>query len=466
LFEFLVVVTVAWGVLAFGAVYPWAYWPLVAVASVAGVSGLRSRRAWSNTHLTAFALALFLLVLAIGITLIPLPQRVIELLSPASARLLGRYDLAYAAAGAPHPLSVDPDRTRLGLLCFLALAVFCIGCARRLTTRRATMVARAVTVLAAVVGVIGLVQKASGTQLIYGFWRPIQHPYQIFGPFVNKNHYAGWMIMALSLTLGATASAAAVGAREMRPGWHNRVLWLASGDANFILLALISTPIMVAALLTTLSRSGIVSFGLAISIASISLGLRVRRNRIAAMLTAAYAVAAVVIISEWSRFDAVAQRFVVGSGVSLGSRIRTWSDACRIARDHPVFGTGLNTFDTAMLFYQSQPGAHWDAAHNDYVQLVADGGLLLTIPIAIAVFVFVRTVAMRLISDRSNPPAFWLRLGAVLGLAAIAVQETVDFSLQLPGNAVMCALLVAIALHKSAQEPVDQRLTSSIRDVL
>ena len=73
---------------------------------------------------------------------------------------------------------------------------------------------------------------------------------------------------------------------------------------------------------------------------------------------------------------------------------------------------------------------------------------------------------MRLISDGANPPAFWLRLGAVLGLAAIAVQETVDFSLQLPGIAVMCALLVAIALHKSAEEPVGQRFTRSVSDVL
>jgi O-antigen ligase len=155
----------------------------------------------------------------------------------------------------------------------------------------------------------------------------------------------------------------------------------------------------------------------------------------------------VLLVVSWSRLDLVAQRFEVGSDVSLASRLKTWSDAVRIARDFPLFGTGLNTFDTAMVFYQSQPGGHWDAAHNDYVQLLADGGLLLCLPILVGVIALVREIARRLREERDDPEAYWLRAGAVLGLVAIGFQECLDFSLQLPGNAAMCAFLVAMAVR-------------------
>jgi len=460
------VFSVAWGVLAFGAVYPWAYWPLLVAATVAGVLGLRDGRKPKERGERWLSVMVVAIGAAIAIQLVPLPARVLTSLSPGADRLLRTYDLSYSAIGGLHPLSIDPDRTRLALLCFSAFAIFCLGAARRLNTARVMMLARVVTILGVIVAVHGVIQKSSGTMLIYGFWQPLQHPYQIFGPFVNKNHYAGWMIMAVSLTIGSIGSAVAASARRMPTGWRDRLLWLSTPDANYILLALVGAPIMIAALLMTLSRSGIVSFGVVVAIATMCLAVRARRKSTAMVLTAAYATIALIVISGWSRLDAVSERFGAGSNISLEGRLQTWRDAARIARDFPVAGTGVNTFDTAMLFYQSQRGAHWDAAHNDYVQLLADGGLLLTIPIVIAVLVFVRHVATRLLSDRANPPAFWLRLGAVLGLGAIAVQETVDFSLQLPGNAVMCALLVAIALHKSAEGPVDQRLTSTARRVL
>jgi hypothetical protein len=46
---------------------------------------------------------------------------------------------------------------------------------------------------------------------------------------------------------------------------------------------------------------------------------------------------------------------------------------------------------------------------------------------------------------------YWVRPGATLGLVAIAIQELTDFSLQMPGNAVLFALLAAIAMHRPAR---------------
>jgi hypothetical protein len=41
-----------------------------------------------------------------------------------------------------------------------------------------------------------------------------------------------------------------------------------------------------------------------------------------------------------------------------------------------------------------------------------------------------------------------LRIGAVAGLAGIAAQSLVEFSLQMPGNTVLFVVLLAIAMHR------------------
>src|SRR6185295_10545194 len=84
----------------------------------------------------------------------------------------------------------------------------------------------------------------------------------------------------------------------------------------------------------------------------------------------------------------------------------------------------------------------------DYVQLLAEGGLALGLAVALALLIVLRISLRRLIEEAvSDSPAFWLRLGAILGLVAIGIQECFDFSLQLPGNAVLSALLVAMAVY-------------------
>jgi len=89
-----------------------------------------------------------------------------------------------------------------------------------------------------------------------------------------------------------------------------------------------------------------------------------------------------------------------------------------------------------------------DEAHNDYLQLAAEGGLLVGIPAIILVGLFIREVRRRFLAGGRSPTSYWLRVGAVAGLIGIALQESVDFSLQLPGNAVMFAALCAVAVHK------------------
>ena len=87
---------------------------------------------------------------------------------------------------------------------------------------------------------------------------------------------------------------------------------------------------------------------------------------------------------------------------------------------HWLTGTGLNTYQVANLFYQQHDLANSvSSAHNDYLQLAAEGGLLLIVPILLCVAFFVRDVRRRFREDGQSS-SYWLRAGAVAGLVAIA----------------------------------------------
>ena len=452
------VVVLAWGALAFGAVYPWAYGPLVALAAVAGGVGLVAGRSVPLPH--ALVIAWVAVGIAVAAQLIPLPRSAIVVLSPATDRLLVEYDLLYALAargeltGAPdalwHSLSIDPNATLRALGLWAGCGLWLVGSIRLVAVAGARPLALSLTGLGVLLAVIGIVQRATFAGKVYGFWEPLQ-PSSPFGPFINKNHFAGWMLMALPVALAYVCGGVAVGMRGIKPGWRRRVLWLSTPDASGLAIVAGAGLVMGLALVLTFSRSGIASFALTTALVGIaawtSVGSHTRR-----MVAVGYLAVALGVAVGWAGLDRVAQRFADASWNDVGDRLGAWQDAAAIVRDVPLTGTGLNTFGTAMLFYQSQAnaGLHFVQAHNDYLQLAAEGGLLIGLPVLAMLVIVVLEVRTRFREGRDRTEARWLRLGAITGFLAIAFQEVVDFSLQMPGNFVLMLLLLAIAVHRSA----------------
>jgi putative inorganic carbon (HCO3(-)) transporter len=435
---------IAWGALAFGAVYPWAYWPLFAALTITGVAGWTRRGSRKPPH-RALVFAILAVAATVSLQLVPLPRRVIMAVSPSTDAFLRQYDLAYASGAVhAHALSIAPDATFLGLAAFVALSLFTLGMARALSGGGAGGIASAVASLGCLVALIAMAQKASGTAKIYGFWQPEDHAFQIFGPFVNKNHFAGWTIMALSLAIGAICGRLATAMRSVRRDWRSRALWFSTPDANVLILLVFASVLMGLALLLTRSRSGALCFGATLLLASWFIvrkrGLGSARRRTAVGFLACL----VVVVASYAGLDPLLDRF---SESGLTGRMTAWRGAFQIAHRFPVAGTGLNTFGTTMLFYEPSNGPHWSAAHNDYLQLMSEGGLLLGIPLVLLLCAFVLEVRSRFRSGKDDDSTYWLRVGAVTGIIAIGLQELVDFSLQLPGNAALFALLWAIAIH-------------------
>ena len=190
-FSILLLLVVSWGAFAFGAVYDWAYRPLLWGCAGVGLLGLvapgangHGRRAFN----WPIAVALGLLLAAVGVQLLPLAPGTIARLSPATDLLLRKHDVLYAlAARAPevpyrHPLSIDPGGTWLGLACLAAFGALLLGTARALGRRSLHALAGGLAVVGLVLALTGIVQSGLGvrdreaTGLIYGFWKPSFRP--------------------------------------------------------------------------------------------------------------------------------------------------------------------------------------------------------------------------------------------------------------------------------------------------
>ena len=432
-----------WGVLAFGAVYPWGYWPLAVVCGAAGVLGLwSSGRFRLATGTRGVAALMALVAIAALAQLMPLPVSVFARLSPHAATLVDQLDfrVAHGLVGT-HSLSVDPSATWRALALYACFGVTVLGVAR-CSARAALRLAWFISWLGIAVALIGVVQKPLYAGAIYGFWTPMTHGTP-FGPFVNKNHFAGWVVMAIPLAIGVFC---AMVSRARGAGVRDRLLWLSSRDGNQAVQAVLAVVLMGVALALTLSRSGLVSLVVALVLCGWA-GVRRRHGGIARPLVVAFVILALFVAVDWAGLDKVVARFDAADTAGLSGRIPIWRAATSMAADFWGTGSGLNTYGIATLFYPAVvPAHHLREAHNDYLQLAVEGGVLMGVPILIAIVGFVLAVRRRLAA--SSGSAYWVRLGAVGGIVAVAVQSAVDFSLQMPGNAALFATLCGVALHE------------------
>jgi O-antigen ligase len=453
------IAVLAWGALSFGGVYPWAYWPLAVACAGLGVYGIVTTQAWHNHRLRNLAIAFATIAVAIALQWIELPHPMVAWLSPNLDSFFQQYALAYR----PRPLqslSIEPESTLVALGLLVAFGTCLVGLTGSIRYISFDWLMTRVMSLGALMSIVGVVQKAlidPVHPLVYGFWAPREggNP---FGPFINRNHFAGWMVMALPLVAGYSC---AVLARTWHPvqGWGARVRWLTTVEASQFVITAFCALLMGMALALTGSRSGLASFAIAMMTFGY-LAARHFKDPRARLLVVVYLVVILGGAVAWAGTDMALDRFTTARSDSPG-RLLAWRDAVQIVRDFPAFGTGLGTFGKAMLVYQTADRpVMYDEAHNDYLQLLAEGGALVAVPSLVALGLVVVSIRRRLTAGQDEPLAFWVRTGAIAGLVGIAAQSTIEFSLQLPGNTALFVTLLAIAMHRPRS---GQRRSSSVR---
>lgn len=449
----------AWGTLAFGSNYLWASIPLFAGAAILGLVGLATPKATGEVP-KALSLGLLLVAVSVALQTVPLRRDVLLAISPNIDNFLSTYDVGYRLSILNgewrHPTSIQPELTLRALVFLLALIVFLLGMVRSLTRQVIPRLATGLTFVGLIISMIGIVQKPLYRGKIYGLWTPTMGG-DPFGPFVNRNHFAGCILLLFPLGLGLLGTLAERGSRGFPAGLRRRVLWMSS-DGHQLTLVAFAVLAMACALVLTLSRSGFVCF-----LAELGMFGYLAWRRIAKESTRRFVVGCLtvlpLIVVTWIGVDAALGRFNETRLDEVG-RLAVWKNTLDIARDYPLVGTGINTYGTAMLLYQRVlPAEHLAQAHNDYLELIADGGMAVCIPILFAIGAFILELRRRVTPGIGS--IYWIRAGAMVGIVAIALQSFVDFSLHMPGNAVTFVVLCGIALASVGfEKPLERQMLS------
>jgi O-antigen ligase len=383
-------------------------------------------------------------LIVIALQLVPLPPSARLALSPQ----IGRVEQALwlgapldPLAGPARPLSIDPGGTRVALGIALSL-VFVFWSARGVFARGGVRaVARGIAWTGLALAVLAMAQHATAPRLLYWRWPTIFGT--AFGPYRNRNDFSTWLIMGIPLTVGYLLARIASHASENagRSGLDSVI------DATAVWLVG-SACLMSAALLSALSRSGLM--GAAAALACFLSLSRGRMSRGGRGYLLAGAAAAILIAAAYVNVGALADRVGETLEAGIGGRRTIWRETLPMVRDFRVAGVGAGAYERAMLVYQRSKGLfYFNHAHDEYLQIAAEGGVLLGIPAAMVLLAGVRLVARRLRDDHA--PVFWIRAGAASGLLAVAVQSVWDTGLRMPANGLLFALVAAIAVHRREQ---------------
>jgi len=324
--------------------------------------------------------------------------------------------------------TIDRTSTREGLvLLFCYFLVFLVVSNEYWSARWVRQLAMAIALIGFAVAMLGMVQFFAWNGSIY--WVRLINVGYPFGPYVNHNHFAGLMEMAFPVTLSLAFST--------RSGMAGRTFMIFSG------------VVMALATFMSLSRGGMFSLALSFLLFVYLLLRRSVRTRV--VLLAGLLVVLGLGGLIWLGAEPLVQRVLalprLGQELSYLDRVRIAGATLRIIQDHPYTGTGLGTFALLSPMYVSWPTSFlFDKAHNDYLQLLSDVGLIGFSFVVIWIVALVHSL-VSMVRDDSHHSSI-LRVGAFCGCFAILIHSFVDFNLQIPANAIYFAVLAALATRQ------------------
>ena len=388
--------------------------------------------AWARGILEAAA-GILLLVWAVLFLLskkegpIVLPPLLFPLLALA---LLATAQLAFR-------LTTSPFTTRIELQLMLSMLVLCFLAAQAFRTLADwRSFAWFVMIFAFLVAGLAILQHLTFNGKLYWF-RELKYGGIPFGPYVNRNHFAGFAELVLPMSL----------------------VPLLLGRVRRERLAMVGmlAIIPLSALLLSASRGGIVS--LAAELAFLALVLILRRTA-GRHLVAGGVVLLLAFLTVWwlgvnqilSRFSSL-QTLEVTQDKRASMRHGTW----QIFLDHPVLGTGLGTLQQVYPPYETwYDGKIVNHTHNDYLEALAGTGLVGGLCCAW----FIGTVfisALGFLKSGDNSFANTLRLCGWTGCWGLLVHSLVDFNLHIPANLLLFLLMSMVATARM-QEPASSKV--------
>jgi tetratricopeptide (TPR) repeat protein len=370
--------------------------------------------------------ALTLLVL---LQLVPLPTALLEVVAPGNADVQRDTLAPLGLWPGWRPLSLDPGATGLELAKLASWTALAAAAALLSRTRE-----RREQVLAAVALAGAAVAFACYGAVVAGLERLTESR----AVFINPNHLASFMLLGCFIALG-------LGLRARGP---RRMAWMAAFVA------------MVSQVFLSLSRAGIVAFFVGAGVAAV---LAIRSGhatralaqfssdsprRAWAALAAPMAVFSALAVSAWLALDRVIGELRSLEEITTDVKLSLWPLAWQALWHHSGLGVGRGAFATVFAAYKVEPAqVTFTHLENTWLQIPLDVG----VPVGLALLLLLAwswLTAARA-AELSRP-----MLGALSGVAAVAVHDLFDFSLELNAIAIPFLVVLAVGAREGASVSV------------
>ncbi len=336
------------------------------------------------------------------------------------------------------PISIYSYASKAELFKILAY----IGMFFLITNTPGIRIKRIVVVIISVgfsISLLGIMQKFTGTKDMY--WVVKASRSTLFGPFENRNHFAGYIGMVIPLALGLLVSRFASAAFSRHAARRSIVAKFQSHFFANLLLTFVIV-IMISSIFLSLSRGGIISFFVVVVAFCTLVGLAKLRGVMGRGLKIIVSVLVITFVFlMWLGLDPVLDRL---SNISSPPRYEVYENTINIAKDFPLLGTGVGTFQYIYPGYKTlQDQLYYDHAHNDYLELISDSGLVgFVIVLSGLIMFFWKTLVKWW--ERRYYYAKGVTLGGVCSVIAILAHSFTDFNLHIPANALFLSIILGL----------------------
>ena len=327
----------------------------------------------------------------------------------------------------------EPARALDALLAALVAAVWFLW-VRTLAAERENrpILAWCLFLAAAIVAGVSFATRGLDPQAIYGLrYTP---GWTGFGPFPNRNHTADLLAMGGVLGFGCTSWAAA------------------RGKPLLCVAGVVLTGAVVAGLLGTESRGGLVAFGAGVAVYLSLLFFKMRNRQV--LFFGGGGLLAVVVLSLTVGAKVMARFHSEEAGrVSNAMRVEVWKNTVEMWRDAPLFGHGLDSFPQLFPLYQHLALEETSVLHpeSSWLQWLVELGALPVGLAVVAALLFLRPHLRDALAERRS---FFHRAAAFAAVAVLAVHAVFDVPAHRWGTAgfALAALALACPLHGGAQK--------------